>query len=239
MTIDYKQLQALVKEAMFTGGGINEPSAPEGIPHRMPSADTWDKQQDMGDPKANELYEVALVAREATEKLVEALDQPIFDDAYEHAFKASACLRRALNSIEQSGAHPMPMQRVVAPPPAMQKYTAGSNAGDYAGGASVGMGNATIGMEETVRASVEEADQKQKLGVKTLSKGDMARGERERGTAIAQGNILQGVDSKERAILADIEKVLTRVADITDLVAFRPQLEALLSKIVKKADQKA
>ena len=67
----------------------------------------------------------------------------------------------------------------------------------------------------------------------------MARGERERGTAIAQGNILQGVNSKERAILADIEKVLTRVADITDLVAFRPQLEALLSKIVKKAEQRA
>ena len=25
MTIDYKQLEALVREAMFTGGGINEP----------------------------------------------------------------------------------------------------------------------------------------------------------------------------------------------------------------------
>ena len=67
----------------------------------------------------------------------------------------------------------------------------------------------------------------------------MARGERDRGAAIAQGNILQGVNSKERAILADVEKVLTKVADITDLVAFRPQLEALLNKILKKADQKA
>ncbi len=76
MSIDYKQLQNLVREAMFTGGGINEPSAPEGVPHRMPASDSSDKQQDMGDPKANELYEVALVAREATEKLVEALDEP-------------------------------------------------------------------------------------------------------------------------------------------------------------------
>jgi len=30
MSVDYDQLKALVKEAMFTGGGINEPSAPEG-----------------------------------------------------------------------------------------------------------------------------------------------------------------------------------------------------------------
>jgi hypothetical protein len=233
MTINYKQLKDLVLQELGGDGpgGSLGPSAPEGIPHRMPSADTWDKQQDMGDPKANELYEVALVAREATEKLVEALDEPIFDDAYEHAFKASACLRKALNSIEQSGAHPMPMQRVVAQPAGQQKYSGGSNAGDYAGGVTVGMGNGAIGMEE--------ADQKQRLGVKTLSKGDMARGERDRGAAIAQGNILQGVNSKERAILADVEKVLTKVADITDLVAFRPQLEALLNKILKKADQKA
>ena len=31
MSVDYNQLKALVKEAMFTGGGINEPSAPEGV----------------------------------------------------------------------------------------------------------------------------------------------------------------------------------------------------------------
>ena len=59
MSIDYKQLQALVKEAMFTSGGINEPSAPEGIPHRMPAGDSGDRQQDMGDPKANKLYALA------------------------------------------------------------------------------------------------------------------------------------------------------------------------------------
>jgi hypothetical protein len=149
MSIDYKQLKILVKEAMFTGGGINEPSAPVGIPHRMAAADRGDKQQDMGDPKANKLYELALVAREATEKLVEALDEPIFDDAYEQAFKASACLRRTLNSIEGTGAHPMPFQHVVAPTPGQQKYSGGarSAAGDYAGGAAIG-GNFAMGLEE-------------------------------------------------------------------------------------------
>lgn len=137
MTINYKQLQALVKEAMFTGGGINEPSAPEGVPHRMPAADTDAPEQLKGDPTANKMYDIALAAREATEKLVEALDDPAFDGAYEHAFKASACLRKALNSIEESGAHPMPTQRVVAPPENQQKYTSGGG-GDYAGGAMLG-----------------------------------------------------------------------------------------------------
>ena len=136
MTVDYKQLKIFVKEAMFTGGGINEPSAPEGIPHRMPSADTTDREQHMGDEHANKMYAVALVAREAAEELVVALDDPVYDNAYEHAFKASACLRRALNEIETMGAHPMPDQRVVAPPRNQQKYNAG--AGDYAGGPQTG-----------------------------------------------------------------------------------------------------
>ena len=136
MSIDYKQLQEMVKEAMFTGGGINEPSATEGVPHRMPSANTDSKAQDKGDPKANKMYDVALAAREAAEQLVEALDDPTFDGAYEYAFKASALLRKALNSLESSGAHPMPDQRVVSQPAYQQKPTtdSGASMGDFAGG---------------------------------------------------------------------------------------------------------
>ena len=148
MTIDYKQLQALVREAMFTGGGINEPSAPEGVPHRMPAADTDTPEQEKGDPEANRLYDVALAAREAAEKLVEALDEPIYDDAYEHAFKASACLRKALTRLEGSGAHPMPYQRVVAPDQQQPPYgMGGSSAMNYysMGYADFGGG---IGLEE-------------------------------------------------------------------------------------------
>tara|TARA_R110000868_G_scaffold411287_1_gene702855 strand:- start:86 stop:766 length:681 start_codon:yes stop_codon:yes gene_type:complete len=147
MSIDYKQLQLLVKEAMFTGGGINEPSAPEGVPHRMPAADKDTPEQYKGDPEANNLYDLALTAREATEQLVEALDAPIYDDAYEQAFKASACLRKALNCLEGSGAHPMPDQRVVASPEYQQKYNGGSG-GDYAGGGMMGMGGDYGGLEE-------------------------------------------------------------------------------------------
>ncbi len=159
MSVDYEQLKTFVKEAMFTSGGINEPSAPENIPHRMPSADSGDRQQDMGDPKANKLYAVALTAREATEKLVEGLDEPIFDGAYEHAFKASACLRRALISIQESGAHPMPIQHVVPPPPDQQKYNAGG--GDYSGGAAgvgfAGLEEIATGLEsQRVKSLMEE-----------------------------------------------------------------------------------
>ena len=165
MSIDYKQLQLLVKEAMFTNGGINEPSAPEGVPHRMPAADKDTPEQDKGDPEANDLYDLALTAREATEQLVEALDEPIYDDAYEQAFKASACLRKALNSLEGSGAHPMPDQRVVAAPEYQQRFSGGSG-GDYAGGGMIGMGGGDFGgLEEQEDSNKPGGDAAAAMGV--------------------------------------------------------------------------
>tara|TARA_R110000824_G_scaffold20300_4_gene76746 strand:- start:1003 stop:1482 length:480 start_codon:yes stop_codon:yes gene_type:complete len=154
MTIDYKQLETLVREAMFTEGGEDRHASPVGVPHRMPAAEPSDKEQDMGDDEINEKYDIALAAREATEQLVECLDESIYDGAYEHAFKASANLRRALNSLIEIGAHPMPKQRVVAPDTGEQKYSAGgSNAGDFSGGMggfAMGMGDGAGGMQESV-----------------------------------------------------------------------------------------
>ena len=162
MSIDYDQLKTFVKEAMFTGGGINEPSAPGGVPHRMPAADGWDKEQGLGDKRSNELYELALVAREAAEAIVVALDEPIYDEAYEHAFKASASLRRVLNSIEETGAHPMPQQRVVAPRPFQQRYSSGASAGDYSAGVGSFALNGGYGLgegeEEVVKPANARAD---------------------------------------------------------------------------------
>ena len=227
MSIDYDQLKAFVKEAMFMGGGINEPSAPRGVPHRMPAADPVRKQQDMGDPKANEMYEVALVAREATEKLVEALDEPIFDGAYEQAFKASACLRRVLISLEESGAHPMPTQRVVAPPKWQQKYVAGTAAGDYSGGAAntMAMGGG-IGLEEQEGAL-------KGFGSAVATQQQQAKGSTERGRKIASGKAYQGIDDKERAMLMQIEKILAKVADDADLNKYRSQLQTVLKNLLK------
>ena len=241
MSIDYAQLKSLVKEAMFTGGGINLPSAPEGIPHRMPSADTWDKEQDMGDPEANELYAVALTAREATEQLVEALDEPVYDEAYEHAFKASASLRRALNSLESSGAHPMPIQRVVAPPTNQQKYNAGSYAGENSAGAGLGsaipMGDGLAEADKQLGLpGVDDPEAQLKgMGTKRMSQTKHGREELERSKSLASGETLKGIDDRERAMLVQIEKVLSTVADEADLIQFRPQIQIILKNLLKQA----
>jgi len=232
MSIDYKQLQAFVKEAMFTQGGINEPSAPEGVPHRMPAADTKNKEQDMGDPKANKLYELALVAREAAEVLVEALDEPIYDDAYEHAFKASANLRRVLNSIEGTGAHPMPDQRVVAPPANQQRW---SGYAPYQGGAGFADIGAVSGMMEQAE---EEADDAMKgFGATSATKSTQARAAALRSKQISSGDQLGGVNDKERAMLTQIEKVMSKVASDDDLLKYRPQLETILKRLLDKSQQ--
>jgi hypothetical protein len=149
MSINYNQLKNLVLQELVGDGpgGVMGPSAPAGIPHREPASQNTDQEHEMGDPEANEKYAVALTAREATEQLVETLDQPIYDGAYEHAFKASACLRRALNELVNVGAHPMPVQHVVAAPRQQQKYTAGTNMGDYAAGVG-GYGDTGGGMME-------------------------------------------------------------------------------------------
>jgi len=243
MSVDYEQLKAFVKEAMFTGGGINEPSNPVGVPIRTPSADTRDKEQDMGDPAANKMYDIALAAREATENLVEALDDPFYDNAYEQAFKASACLRRVLNSLEESGAHPMPDQRVVAPPQRLQRYGSfASQQGSATYGASpMRRDGGVMDLEESNGGAQEEEgkeDAATSIGAGAgLTKGAHARGEKERSVELASGETLGDITNKERAILVDIEKLLTRVAEKTDLVKYRPMLQAFLKKVLQDSSK--
>lgn len=233
MSIDYKQLELLVREAMFTGGGINEPSAPEGVPFREPAANTDDKEQDMGDEEANEKYDIALAAREATEKLVEALDEPIYDGAYEHAFKATRALGEALNELVAVGAHPMPSQRVVALPPDQQRYVAGGAMGDYAGGAMIGMGDGGFGgMEEAAGKDLEG------FGSKLTTQSQQAKGEMERSKAIASGSTLSGVDNKERGMLTQIEDILTKIAEVDDLSDYRTALQTVLQRLLQVSAEK-
>ena len=238
MSINYKQLKDLVLQELVGDGPGGEmgPSAPAGIPHRMPAADPPEKEQDMGDEEANKLYEVALVAREATENLVEALDEPIYDGAYEHAFKASACLRRCLNELVGVGAHPMPDQRVVAAPKYQQKYSGAgrNNAGDYAGGATIGANFAMpMGMQE------EAGDDLKGFGAKMTTQSQQAKGELERSKEIAGGKILGGVDNKERGMLTQIEKILTKIADEDDLTTYRPNLQAVLKQLLAVSSKKS
>ena len=114
-----KSIQAirqLVKNMLLEfDGGIMSPDMVPFVPHREPAADP-PTSEDEEPNEADHLYKVALVAREATEALVVALKNPIYDEAYEHAFKATMSLREVLNSIDTMGAEPQPEDRVVAPP---------------------------------------------------------------------------------------------------------------------------
>jgi len=223
MSVDYKQLKKLVLQELGTDGpGGMAASAPQDIPIRMPSAGTETPEQDQGDKKANEMYDIALIAREAAEELVEALDGPIFDNAYEHAFKASASLRRALNSLEEVGAHPMPDQRVVPPPPQRQKYFGGSMGG-YAGDAA------------SAEGGIQEAPEELKgFGVGTVTQSAHGLQTKNKGAAVAAGDVLQGVDVRERKLLLQIEDILTDVADKVDLVKYRPILGGFLTQFLNK-----
>jgi len=196
----------------------------------MPAADTDDNEQNMGDKEANHLYEIALAAREATEQLVEALDQPIYDGAYEHAFKATRALGEALNELVAVGAHPMPDQRVVALPPDQQKYTGGSNMGDFAGGATIGTGDGGFGgMEEAAGKDLEG------FGTNIKTQAQQAKGELDRSKAIAGGKTLGGVDNKERGMLTQIEDILTKIAEEGDLTDYRGALRSVLTRLLQVA----
>ena len=177
------------------------------------------------------MYNVALAAREATETLVEKLDEPIYDGAYEHAFKASASLRRALNELVGAGAHPMPMQHVVSPPKSQQRYNAGggSNAGDYFAGAS-GM----MGMAGELAEQDAEGKQLKGFGTGVATRSAQAQATKQKGAAIGAGDVLAGVDDRERKILLQIEDILTDVADKTDLVKYRAILQTFLAQFLKK-----
>ncbi|HHZ96934.1 MAG TPA: hypothetical protein EYN67_15600 [Flavobacteriales bacterium] len=240
MTIDFKQLKSLVLQELGGdgSGGIAGSSAPVGVPHRMPAADPATAEQDKGDPKANELYDIALTAREATEQLVEALDEPIYDRAYEHAFRASACMRRALNELIGVGAHPMPDQHVVAAPKYQQKYIGSSGAaaaGNYAGGSTIGANFAMpMGVQEA-----ETGDKLKGFGTKITTQSQQAKGELDRSKAIASGDALDGVDGKERGMLGQIEDLLIKVAETDDLSEYRPVIHAVLKQIVSVSAQKS
>jgi hypothetical protein len=173
------------------------------------------------------MYDIALAAREATEELVEALDDPIFDAAYEHAFKASSCLRRVFNSLEETGAHPMPDRQVVPPAPRRQKYFGGSMGG-FAGDAASAEGGIQEETGDTTKAAMKG------FGVGTVTQSVHGQTTKAKGADVAGGKVLQGVDVRERKILLQIEDILTDVADKVDLVKYRPIISAWLTQFLNK-----
>ena len=235
MAIDYEQLKVLVKEAMFTGGGINVPSAPEGIPHRMPAANP---PQETGTPEANALYDLALVAREATEKLVAALEDPTYDDAYENAFRASACLRRTLNSLIEDGAHPTPEQRVVAPPKWEQPFNAGG--GDYGGGAGYIGGIAGGELGEALGDPEGGAEEQVKtLGVGRTTATAFGADRAKEAADVKAGKALGGTEPEELKMIQQINDIVTKIAEAggVDLLVFKADTKSFLERLLKKAQE--
>ncbi len=80
--------------------------------------------------------------------------------------------------------------------------------------------------------------QEQALGAKGMTQSQQAQLTRKRATDVASGDILQGVEEKERAILHDVQALLTQVADEGDLESFRPQLQAALKNILDRSNDK-
>ena len=110
-------IKTFVKQALLQeiDGGIMDPGMVPFVPHRQPAADTAPLEDEEEPLEVDKKYDVALDAREATERLIVALDNAIYDAPYEHAFKATMSLRDALNSLEHLGAQPKHEDRVVAP----------------------------------------------------------------------------------------------------------------------------
>lgn len=84
---------------------------------------------------------------------------------------------------------------------------------------------------------IEQEITNRRLGSGTVTKGNLARAEREKSKEIAKGDTLGDVTGKERAILRDVEEILTFIAEKDDLNSYRPTLEALLKRIMKKAQE--
>lgn len=102
------------QELREINGGIMDPNMVPFVPHREPAADP-PKESDEEDTEVDRLYRIAVKARLATEALVKALDDPIHDQAYDSAFKATMALRDTLNSLIDQGAQPTDSERLVAP----------------------------------------------------------------------------------------------------------------------------
>jgi|TARA_R110000824_G_scaffold341580_2_gene528023 hypothetical protein len=125
-TIEF--IKSLVEQELREiNGGIMDPNMVPFVPHQQSAQDTANPGVPKEPTEADRLYKVAVGARLATEDLVKALEHPIYDEAYEAAFKATMALRDALNKLESVGAEPENDDRIVAP--SKQNQPLGSNLG--------------------------------------------------------------------------------------------------------------
>jgi len=82
----------------------------------------------------------------------------------------------------------------------------------------------------------EQEDALKGFGSKAMSRSTQAMQKKQVGTQIGQGEILKGVDNKERAMLQHVEKILTDIAEKDDLTAYRSWLKTVFANLVKKVE---
>ena len=79
----------------------------------------------------------------------------------------------------------------------------------------------------------EKKDSLKGFGSQTASQGDQAKASRQRAQDIQSGDKLGDVDNKERAMLLQVQNILTKVAEEEDLLKYRTALEAVLKRLLK------
>jgi|TARA_R110000796_G_C14296115_1_gene404625 hypothetical protein len=95
-------------------------------------------------------------------------------------------------------------------------------------------------LRQIIKEEVEaEVDALKGFGSKTTTQSAQARSGLERSKSIAKGDSLGGVENRERAMLMQIEKALTSIAEKDDLIKYRSVLQTVLKKLLAASDKAA
>ena len=88
----------------------------------------------------------------------------------------------------------------------------------------------------TADPSQEDATKQPKsLGAQTVTKAQHAKAELEKSKGIQKGEVAGQVTNKERAILQDVEKLLTAIAEKDDLIKYKGALQQVVNILRKRA----
>jgi hypothetical protein len=79
---------------------------------------------------------------------------------------------------------------------------------------------------------IKEEIENVKLGSNSISRSTQAAAQKKRAKDISSGASLGGITNKERAILQDVEKFLTKIAEKDDLAKYKGALQAILKKMM-------
>jgi len=88
-----------------------------------------------------------------------------------------------------------------------------------------------LSLLEAGEEEIAAPDAGQGLGTQTVSKSKQATLARQKGKDIASGAALDGIDSRERAIMVDLEKIIAAIAEKDDLVKYKAALQTVVDKL--------